>query len=978
MNDELDKAYATALQDMSTPRSLRHMVQAVLEVDELGQGFDERAILSRVQAGDSALLDRWARKLAAWDIEESPEWADGTAKCTSGRREAVYARLKIGEDLRSALDAAVPLYAQDDGTLIAVTDFTPWYTDDHANGRFYWPRYKQYLDDKGFDERAIADLNNSTRMVVERLADPEQAEPRQTKGLVVGHVQSGKTANFTGVIARGIDAGYRLVIVLSGTLNLLRGQTQRRLDKELIGQENILLDRDPEIFEDCIGVDYVLDDHEWRRFIKFGDRPERLGAFNIARLTTREKDYQSLQGGIQALQYDKREKRAPLYEPVNLHSSAARIAIVKKNSTVLKRLVTDLKQVKSLLADLPVLIIDDESDQASVNTSNPKKWKEDQKDRTAINGHIAQLLRMMPRAQYIGYTATPFANVFIDPEDSEDVFPGDYVLSLPTPSGYMGAAQFYDLHDSAVDNERTYADSNEKAYIRDIWGDHDDRLQEAIDAFLITGALKLYRARHGFPEDRFRHHTMLVHDSVRVVEHEALARRIEAMWHESAPLTRQGMARLEDLYLRDFAEVSAVRAAELPLPSDFADLRECIGEARRRITEDRPVRVVNGSKDKDYEDVDFDRSEHVWKIIVGGTKLSRGFTVEGLTISYYRRTTSQADTLMQMGRWFGYRPGYADLVRLYIGRDEVRGRDSVDLHEAFKAACLDEEDFREQLRRFGYLIDGRPQVTPAEVPPLVRQQLPWLKPTASNKMYNAELVSMSAPGKAVEFKMYPTDSASRAANIELWAPVLELIGAEPVEIKTPSGRTATMKTGVIEHRMLTDLLERLAWEDGGKQVAPHLRDLKEHGGPDGPIQDWMVLFPQLNRSVSGGFEIGSYGLFSLSVRSGLGKLGVRGSVATQNDRVIAEDLVRNARDGVNFDGSLKIGPRRGVMIAYPMVAEKPSERLLLSGTGAVDPAKLVIGLAVVPPIGVNSGRPEVRFRTRHAGGSAIVDAPGDD
>ncbi len=149
----------------------------------------------------------------------------------------------------------------------------------------------------------------------------------------------------------------------------------------------------------------------------------------------------------------------------------ARIAIVKKNATVLSRLVKDLKKITAKLGDIPALVIDDESDQASVNTSNPKKWKAGQKERTSINRHISDLLRLLPRGQYIGYTATPFANVFVDPSDATDIFPADFLLSLERPPDYMGARDFHDL-DGVAGEERTYANSNERAFVRSV---HDDR-----------------------------------------------------------------------------------------------------------------------------------------------------------------------------------------------------------------------------------------------------------------------------------------------------------------------------------------------------------------------------------------------------------------------------------------------------------------------------------------------------------------------
>ncbi|MFJ1543575.1 Z1 domain-containing protein [Streptomyces sp. NPDC088246] len=211
-----------------------------------------------------------------------------------------------------------------------------------------------------------------------------------------------------------------------------------------------------------------------------------------------------------------------------------------------------------------------------------------------------------------------------------------------------------------------------------------------------------------------------------------------------------------------------------------------------------PVIVVNGDTERDYAqpDLDFDRTHRVWKTLVGGTKLSRGFTVEGLTVTYYRRTTQQADTLMQMGRWFGFRPGYRDLVRLYIGREEPMGKSkTVDLHEAFEAICRDEETFRSQLSRYAELVDGKPQVTSAQIPPLMSQHLPWIKPSARNKMFNTELVKIRSPGQWVEPTAYPTSAMDLRHNTEAWRPVLELLDPTPVTLRCRwSGRQLRGRT----------------------------------------------------------------------------------------------------------------------------------------------------------------------------------------
>ncbi|MET7661128.1 Z1 domain-containing protein [Streptomyces sp. NPDC005373] len=965
--------HTSALAGMAnSPRHFARWAALAADEDNPDADLTEETFRARLVGGDEALLALWSRHLNDWDFAESPLWSPETAPRTPARRAAVYERLRLGEDLRKVLDEAVRVSVIAGPTVIT-REFTPWYTQERAAARtFYWRAYERKLRDKGWSDAAIASLDGASRAVVERLSNPEQPAARQAKGLVVGYVQSGKTANFTGVAAKAIDAGYRLVIVLGGTLNMLRAQTQRRIDMELIGQENILGGADPSDVDSLVGIDYVGDDAEWDDFVSHGGRPSTRGAFDIDRLTTRDKDYKSLATGIRALEYDKRERTLPLHDPSNLHHAAARVMVVKKNKSVLTKLVKDLKQIHGILGELPALIIDDESDQASVNTSNPKKWEQGRTERTAINSLISQLLTLLPRAQYVGYTATPFANVFVDPSDGEDIFPSDFLISLPRPTGYMGVQDFHDLDSPVEDGERTVANSQEKAHVRGIYDSTGDRLQEAMDAFVLSGALKLYRLAAGVPEKNFRHHTMLVHESVKMDDHAKLALRINTMWHEAPQTSAPGHARLAALRDSDFAPVSEARADGLPLPASYDELRQHVSRARQLIgSTGTPVIVVNGDSDRYFDqlDLDFD-SSNVWKILVGGTKLSRGFTVEGLTITYYRRTTQQADTLMQMGRWFGFRPGYRDLVRLYIGREETYGRDkSADLYEAFEAVCRDEELFREQLARYAELVDGRPQLTPSQVPPLVSQHLPWLKPAARNKMFNAELVEVRSPGVWVEPTAYPTDAADLRHNTETWQPVLNSLDPDPavfVHLSEEDRGAFTRypaKTTVISHDQLLATLDGIAW---GRPdlIAPHLQYLRDPGETGCATDDWVVIAPQTTSADSLAARIlGSTPLTLVKrARNARGVFNrISGVAHRQSAERIAGALPLSDEDP--FASQLH-QPRRGAILLYAVADSSQTTPADLVSNGDVAPGKLVIATAFIPAVN-RSGRgvPHLRFRT---------------
>ncbi|WP_328558253.1 Z1 domain-containing protein [Streptomyces sp. NBC_00358] len=937
------------------PKHFAKLAFALADADEPadtdGTGFRDRVLAA---APGDELIALWRRKLTAWDFEQSPTWST-TAPRTPERRAEVHGRLAFDADLRKALDTAVPVHVEP-GPVTISREFHAWYTREQAANRsFYWASYERLLRRKGWSDAAVSGLHEAAHAVVERLADPTRDDPYGARGLVVGYVQSGKTANFTGVTAKAIDAGYRLVIVLGGTLNLLRGQTQRRLDMELIGQENILGAADPNDPDALVGIDYQ-DDEDWPdKFVSFGARPSLLGAFDIERLTSRDRDYMSLERGISALEFEKPDRTRPLYDAANLHAARARVMVVKKNKSVLEKLVKDLKKMGPILGEIPTLIIDDESDQASVNTTDPKKWEDGKVTRTAINDQISKLLKLLPRVQYVGYTATPFANVFIDPGDEEDLFPRDFLISLPRPTDYMGVQDFHDL-DTFDEGEG----EAERKHVRGIYDSTGDRLQEALDAFVLTGALKIYREKHGVPSDPFRHHTMLVHESVRMAEHAALAERIETMWHNAA-YKGQGHARLEALFDKDFHTYAD---DSLPTPATYADLKPHVSRACQLISQGgSPVIVVNGESERDYAqpDLDFDRTPNVWKILVGGTKLSRGFTVEGLTITYYRRTTQQADTLMQMGRWFGFRPGYRDLVRLYIGREETLGRGrnakTVDLYEAFEAICRDEELFRAELARYAPLVDGRPQVTPAQIPPLVSQHLPWVKPSARNKMFNAELVEVRSPGTWVEPTAHPETPQALAHNTECWEPVLAALGQDPVRLSVGDGPAYEARVGTVSHETLTKVLCDLRWSIPS-QFSPHLEFLLEAGQHETEIDDWLVITPLQTSAKRVEARIMGHGPFTPARRTRR-RGSLFGALSEPKHRGAALRVAGAVETAGNTAVEQFVHPRRGALLLYPVVESEPH----LADDGTLDPGDVVMAFSfVAPSSSVETGLPLVRFR----------------
>lgn len=879
MSDVITDAVVRAMRGMEGFEPLPLLDDVLHNLRRTGETLTEAELVEIITAKDPNDKARLAFhvQLSRWDATDSEGWAVGTDPYSTERRARTLDKLELRDSSGEAVNTAYPL---DVGAVVIfkAAEWDPWYTDSVAAERsFYWSGYKRVLERK-MGGIAANELDRVTHEVVRRLADPSRREPYQAKGLVVGHVQSGKTANFTGVLAKAVDAGYRLVIVLTGTIELLRGQTQRRIDMELVGEENILGGRDKDDPEQVRDVDYAgTGDRDWLdgKFVRYGRHPKDQSRPAIRRLTNASGDYRSLKNGLGYLDYRDSDHFAdpqkPLHDPVNLFGTDIRLAVVKKNSAVLRKLVKDLKAIRANLGEIPALIIDDEADQASINTKDPRKDTPERRERTAINKLIAELLRELPRAQYIGYTATPFANVFVDPDDVDDVFPKDFIVSLDPPAAYMGGKQFHDLdRDPDVDSaDVSLAVSNERAFVRALTADLDNddparrtEIRDTLDAFVLSGAIKLFRKANGAEGD-FRHHTMLVHESVRQTDHAELSATVTSVWDSAGYSTPTGEQRLFELWKSDFAPVSLARAPHAPVLDDFAALRPFIGEAVSRIRSGySPVIVVNGAAERDYvqDDLDFQGGD-VWKVLVGGAKLSRGFTVEGLTTTYYTRRTTAADTLMQMGRWFGYRHGYADLVRLYIGRNVPGPRKgtTIDLYKAFEAIVRDEEDFREQLRQYqGLDENGRPRVRPIDVPPLVFQSLPWLSPTGRNKMFNARLTSKGEGGKVRDYFQQPRrDPAVNEKHFAAVEPLLEaavtrgtffniLDSADPAKLAFSRWHG---RYGIVDAETLVRVIRQFQWAKN-YSFAPALEFI-ERANAEGTLDDWAVILPDLAGSNPG-------------------------------------------------------------------------------------------------------------------------------
>jgi Z1 domain len=591
---------------------------------------------------------------------------------------------------------------------LTVTGRASWYPGPRENDR-NWPRLKKLIEAENWDANSLRDLDDASTKVVAHLADPHE-EGFQRRGLVLGYVQSGKTTNFTAVIAKAADAGYSFFIVLSGIHNGLRQQTQDRLSEQLWSPSR----------------------QEWHRL-------------------TAEEDFRPTDS-VDAM----------------LNAGEQKVlVVVKKNATRLRSLKRWLEEAHpDNLARCPFLIIDDEADQASVNTANPDSSP------SAINQLIRQILATLPRASYVGYTATPFANVLIDPAVPEDLYPRDFIIDLPRPREYVGPETLFGREPLELD-ENGYQLDEGHDLIREVPTDElgdlkppkpseredfvpavSSSLETAVRYFLLSTAARRTR-REGN-----RHATMLVHTSQYTLVHHLLRRAIGRV------VTRMGerlQADVEEL-LADLQalweeECARVPAQEFGLsPVSWEQVRK---ELPGVIASARVIEDNSRSEDR----LDYGDANQV-VIAVGGNTLSRGLTLEGLSVSYFVRSASAYDTLLQMGRWFGYRRGYADLTRIWM-TDEMR--------DWFRHLATVEQEIRYDIER--YEAEHR---TPTDLGVRIKTH-PKLAITAAAKMQKTVRAQVSYSGRRLQTILFNhRDRGWLEANLEA--------GRELVRAAAPSAR----------------------------------------------------------------------------------------------------------------------------------------------------------------------------------------------
>ncbi|OCA86024.1 hypothetical protein A8F94_14365 [Bacillus sp. FJAT-27225] len=587
---------------------------------------------------------------------------------------------------------------------------------------YYWPTLREYLIDKkqwSLDS-VVRQIDRSTDKILEQMEDPKNCRSFTTKGLVVGYVQSGKTANYTGLIAKATDAGYKLIIILTGMHNSLRFQTQTRLDKELVGISNDL----------PAGVGKPPRDKEWVTLTK---ADLTRGDFNPGHLN-----------------------------PTILNGDKPILIVMKKHGSILDRLLGWLRRAdKETLSEIPCLIVDDEADQASVNTGGNRPYDLDPEDETveespsAINDYIRQLVDLFNKKAFIAYTATPFANVLIehkakDRVSGDDLYPSSFIMSLPRPHGYFGAKEIFgdsknpglDIIKHVSKNDVSQLVPASRAEVETFTPTIPESLENAIHDFILAGAARIRRGQGNEPA------SMLIHTSYRTSIQEKLASLVEgkltSIQEEWRYNRKQGKligifkTRWDDKFRPLTHKMDA--QYDIPFSDIINDISIFLEKVKIRQLHSRSTDVINYEVDPDLK-----------AIVIGGNRLSRGLTLEGLLISYFVRTSNNYayDTLMQMGRWFGYRNGYVDLTRIYTTRS---------LERKFRALVDVEEHLRRDIAK--YEREGR---TPLQVGVRIRQH-PGMLVTSPSKMRAAQSVHVSYQDQVSETTVFPFDDIEFLRN----------------------------------------------------------------------------------------------------------------------------------------------------------------------------------------------------------------------
>jgi len=786
----------------------------------------------------------------------------------------------------------------------------------------YWGEFRQNIHatlPEDVADGALKDIDDVTSRVLDLAGAPGWPQVR-TKGLVLGYVQSGKTTNFMGVMAKAADEGYRLFIVLSGITDNLRSQTQSRIEEVLIG-----------------------------------DHPERWYL-----LTHLDQDF-AMTGNAANLLNDRTQRL---------------VAVVKKNGFRLRRLKNWIETAgPEVVKSLPIIVIDDEADQASLDVGKTGRI-------SRINGLIGQIIAH-PRSSYIAYTATPFANLLTQVTRYESLYPDDFIVEMSQPDGYFGPERLFGREALSDDEQATVSagldviriiPDAEAAMAKPPSGKGavygwtpsvTKELGDAIRWFLLATTAR--RARWSKSSDS----TMLVHTSMLAESHNRMKVPVETFLATMAARIRSDDAvwsSLRDLWIRESA---AVPAESLGLSKVSWEEVEKILPA---VLAETKVIVDNyTSQDR----LNYVKGEPSTVIVIGGNTLSRGLTLEGLVSSYFVRAASAYDTLLQMGRWFGYRRGYEDLPRIWMPEE---------LSRWFQDLATVEEEIRRDIRAYG------PNLTPKEVGVMIRVH-PSMAITSAAKMRGAVDAAIDYSKKREQTITFNhQDKKWLGANIDatrqLFVDMVDGASGASVDDNEKTGRVVVR--GVPADRVLEFFDAYKMHPNALRLRADLITGYVRQQMSRGALLKWnLVLLENPNREIAEGLDLGiGRGVRTLE-RSRLerySKYANIKSLVSTIDRIADTGVARSELPGnVNPSEDAELAEFRqdivgnvGLLAFYPI--DKGSKmRPYVPGPGKEPPqdprADLaavdhVIGLGIFFPAAV--GDPAVRYK------SANIKAPVED
>jgi hypothetical protein len=720
------------------------------------------------------------------------------------RVEVTMASVGQAIDKRELFEILVADFSIGKGSITEMNgDITPWlYSRKEDINWELWSRYKSYMYEKD-PSFPINDLDDFTDKILDKCYNPKESGSWDRRGMVVGHVQSGKTSNYVGLINKATDAGYKVIIVIAGTISSLRRQTQERIDEGYIGKSSSA----------------YINNYGENKIIGVGKYKVDTDIYSLTSSFYRTGDEGDFNQGI----------ANRLNIPIGKNPV---VFVIKKNKSILENLIDWFSKDSNIrvvngqpkLFDVPALIIDDEADAASVNATK------DINDIKAINKLIRTLLNVFDQNTFVGYTATPYANLFI-PQDfndelttivkgktyfiGEDLFPKDFIINIIAPKNYIGAAKIFGLENPITGESHEpldvfrVIDDYDPPFFRTINKNNKDDLPEylpesleiALKSFILTCAIRRLRGHEK------KHNSMLVHVALYVKWIDRVAslvnERMKDFKNYISANDTQFLNELEDLFNNDFFPTTENVIENL----DYKDSRIVIHDWKsvkaelKKAASKIDVRAVHGTRSTtnleyhNIDEIDYSRYEEGLSVIaVGGGRLARGITLEGLSTSYYLRTTRMYDSLMQMGRWFGYRPGYVDLCRLYTTET---------IYEWFNHITMATEemryDFDEMTTR---------NLKPSDFTLKVRNHHGLLAITSVAKLFWAKDITMSFSGSNPQTYLLFKDQKSIQNNFNNLKNLFERLGF-PIEenIITKRKKVRYLLYRNVQIDVLTDFIE---------------------------------------------------------------------------------------------------------------------------------------------------------------------------